>query len=315
MASRFICVVVYLSDDDADRSYRQIQRGLITVSNPVRPNLVPTPRNGSSAASNDAPPRHIGIIMDGNGRWAVRHGLLRRQGHRRGFSRLPAVIDTAADLGVSWLSFYCWSTENWNRPVAEQCCVLGLIRQFVHTQLPYWQDRGLRFAWSGRRDRVGHQVHDQLVSAERVTANNSGMTVCLCVDYGGHVELAHAVCELARHAAAGRLNPARIDEKHIRTFLYQPDMPDVDLLIRTSGEQRVSNFLTWQSAYAEMSFPSTLWPDFSPSHLHQAIREYVDRDRRYGGLSAAVIPQGTTKDVVVGTRTSGSRDDETSVTA
>jgi undecaprenyl diphosphate synthase len=226
----------------------------------------------------------VAIIMDGNGRWAVRQGLHRRQGHRHGFGRLPDIIAAGAGLGLSWLSFYCWSTENWNRPVAEQYCVLGLIRRFVREQLPTWQSAGIRFAWAGRRERIGPHLRAELSRAEEATAGNDGLTVCLCVDYGGRVELTNAVREIARESAAGRLDPEISLDEHIQAHLYRPDMPDVDLLIRTSGEQRTSNFLTWQTTYAEMLFPPVLWPDFTPQDLSEAIHTYAERDRRFGAL-------------------------------
>ncbi|RRJ88766.1 isoprenyl transferase [Gulosibacter macacae] len=230
-----------------------------------------------------AVPDHVAIVMDGNGRWANQRGLPRTEGHRAGESALLDVVAGALQVGVKHLSVYAFSTENWKRSADEVRFLMGFNREVLHRQRDQLNAWGVRIVWSGRTPRLWKSVIDDLRQAEELTKHNTRMTLNMCVNYGGRIELVDAVRELAAEAKAGRLDPKRISEKSISQRLYQADLPDVDLFVRSSGEQRTSNFLLWQSAYAEFVFLDTLWPDFSRTDLWQAIEIYADRDRRFGG--------------------------------
>jgi undecaprenyl diphosphate synthase len=229
-----------------------------------------------------AVPAHVAIVMDGNGRWANRRGLPRVEGHKAGEATMLDVVAGAIQAGVGHLSLYAFSTENWARSVDEVRFLMGFNRDVLHRrrdQLVAWN---VRFHWAGRRPRLWGSVIADLERTEAATARNTGMTLNLCVNYGGRNELVDAVQAIAAEAAAGRLKPAGVTARTIARHLYVPDMPDVDLFIRTSGEHRTSNFLLWQSAYAEYVFQDVLWPDYRRAHLWQAIADYVARDRRFG---------------------------------
>jgi len=232
---------------------------------------------------NGSVPRHVAIVMDGNGRWANGRGLTRVEGHRAGEAALLDVVAGAIQAGVTHLSVYAFSTENWKRSPDEVRFLMGFNRDVLHRRRDQLNEWGVRVRWAGRRPRLWPSVIEELLYAEKLTAKNSTLTLTMCVNYGGRTEIADAVQKLAEAVAAGKVNPSRVTEKSLAKYLYQPDMPDVDLFVRSSGEQRTSNFLLWQSAYAEMVFLDTLWPDFRRTDLWRAIESYVDRDRRFGG--------------------------------
>ena len=241
-----------------------------------------------------AVPAHVAIVMDGNGRWANQRGLPRTEGHRAGEAALLDVVAGALQIGVKHLSVYAFSTENWRRSPEEVRFLMGFNREVLHRQRDQLDAWGVRIRWAGREPKLWKSVIDDLKLAEQRTRGNSRMTLTMCVNYGGRVEIADAVREIAAEAAAGRLSPARVTEKTIAKHLYDPEMPDVDLFIRSSGEQRTSNFLLWQAAYAEMVFLDRLWPDFSREDLWHAIQLYASRDRRFGGAvdKPAPLPAG-----------------------
>jgi undecaprenyl diphosphate synthase len=221
--------------------------------------------------------------MDGNGRWANGRGLTRVEGHRAGEASLLDVVAGAIQAGVTHLSVYAFSTENWKRSPDEVRFLMGFNRDVLHRRRDQLNEWGVRVRWAGRRPRLWPSVIEELLYAEKLTLKNSTLTLTMCVNYGGRTEIADAAQKLAEAVAAGKVNPSRVTEKTLAKYLYQPDLPDVDLFVRSSGEQRTSNFLLWQSAYAEMVFLDTLWPDFRRTDLWRAIGLYVDRDRRFGG--------------------------------
>ena len=235
------------------------------------------------ALPKNAVPDHVAIVMDGNGRWANKQGLTRIEGHRAGEAALLDVVAGAIQLGVKHLSVYAFSTENWSRSPDEVRFLMGFNRDVLHRRRDQLNDWGVRVRWAGRRPRLWRSVIDELQFAERLTAKNSTLTLTMCVNYGGRTEIADAVRAIAEEVKAGRIKPSGISEKTIQKHLYLPDLPDVDLFVRSSGEQRTSNFQLWQSAYAEMVFLDTLWPDFSRVDLWQAIELYARRTRRFGG--------------------------------
>jgi undecaprenyl diphosphate synthase len=235
-------------------------------------------------------PRHVALVMDGNGRWANQRGLPRTDGHRAGEASLMDVLYGALQLGISTVSAYAFSTENWRRSPEEVRFLMAFNKEVIRRRRDELAALGVRIRWSGRRPRLWRSVIDQLVDAEEYTRDNDRLTLQFCVNYGGRAELVDATRAIAREVAAGRLRPEKIDERTIQRFLYQPDLPDVDLFVRMSGEQRTSNFLIWQSAYAEFVFGDTLWPDFDRRHLWQACIAYAERDRRFGG-AGPVDPQ------------------------
>lgn len=228
-------------------------------------------------------PDHVAIVMDGNGRWAKERGLARTEGHRAGESSLFDVIEGALELGVGNLSAYAFSTENWKRSPDEVRFLMGFNREVIRRRRDDLHAMGVRVRWAGRRGRLWKSVISELEDAEEMTKDNTALTLQFCVNYGGRAEIADAAAALARKAAEGRLNPDRITESMLAKQLDEPGIPDVDLFLRSSGEQRISNFLLWQSAYAEMVFLDTLWPDFDRRHLWHACEIYASRDRRYGG--------------------------------
>ena len=238
---------------------------------------------GSYPPAFRAVPEHVAIVMDGNGRWANRRGLNRIEGHKAGEEVLLDVVAGAIQAGVKHLSVYAFSTENWVRSPEEVRFLMGYNRDVLHRRRDQLNEWGVRIRWAGRKPRLWGSVIKELQHAERLTRDNDVLTLTMCVNYGGRVELVDAMRAIADDVAAGRVKPKAITEKMIRRHLYVPDMPDVDLFLRSSGEQRTSNFLLWQSAYAEMVFLDTLWPDFSREELWRAIGIYLSRDRRFGG--------------------------------
>ncbi|MDO5629598.1 MAG: isoprenyl transferase [Mobilicoccus sp.] len=228
-------------------------------------------------------PQHVAIVMDGNGRWANQRGLPRTQGHEAGEAALLDVVAGAIEAGIPALSAYAFSTENWKRSPAEVRFLMGFNRDVIRRRRDQLNAWGVRMRWVGRRPRLWKSVIDELEVAQEMTRHNDKLTLYFCVNYGGRAEIGDAAKAIALAVAEGRLKPGSVDEKTVARYLPEPDMPDVDLFVRSSGEQRTSNFLLWQSAYAEMVFLDTLWPDFDRRHLWEAVELYARRDRRYGG--------------------------------
>ena len=228
-------------------------------------------------------PAHIAIVMDGNGRWANSRGLPRVEGHRAGEKALLDVVAGAIQAGVQHLSVYAFSTENWSRSPDEVRFLMGFNREVLRRRRDQLSSWGVRIRWSGRAPRLWSSVISDLTLAQEMTQDNRGLTLSMCVNYGGRAELVDAVREIAREVQAGKQKPDGIRESTIAKHLYVPETGDVDLFIRTSGEKRTSNFLLWQSAYAEMVFVDTLWPDMNREVLWATIEEYGRRTRRFGG--------------------------------
>ncbi|HVA61442.1 MAG TPA: isoprenyl transferase [Mycobacteriales bacterium] len=228
-------------------------------------------------------PRHVALVMDGNGRWAAQRGLPRTAGHEAGESSLLDCVEGAIEIGVRWLSAYAFSTENWRRSPDEVRFLMGFNRDVIRRRRDEMHEMGVRVRWAGRRPRLWRSVIRELEAAEELTRANRVLTLTMCVNYGGRAEIADAARGIGRDVASGRLDPEKIDERLVRRYLDEPEMPDVDLFVRSSGEQRISNFLLWQSAYAELVFSDTLWPEFDRRDLWAAIETYAARDRRYGG--------------------------------
>jgi undecaprenyl diphosphate synthase len=228
-------------------------------------------------------PKHVAIIMDGNGRWAKERGLPRTEGHTAGEAALFDVIEGALELGVGHVSAYAFSTENWKRSPDEVRFLMNFNRDVIHRRRDEFHAMGIRVRWAGRRPKLWRSVISELEYAEELTRHNTRMTFTMCVNYGGRAEIADAAAALGRDVKAGRVNPDKITEKVFARYLDEPDMPDVDLLIRSSGEQRISNFLIWQAAYAEFVPVDALWPDFDRRHLWYACEVFARRDRRFGG--------------------------------
>jgi len=229
-------------------------------------------------------PVHLGIIMDGNGRWARKRGLRRIEGHRAAEKSIHDAVEACGEVGISYLTLYAFSTENWNRPRAEVSFIMKLLSWFIDRNIDSLDDQGVRLLASGRLDDLPGKARADLDAAMERTAANGGLGLVLALSYGGRAEIADAVRRLAAEVAAGELAPEEVDEEAISSRLYLPEVPDPDLIIRTSGEQRLSNFLLWQSAYAELYFSDVLWPDFRREHLMEALRAYSSRSRRFGGL-------------------------------
>jgi undecaprenyl diphosphate synthase len=221
--------------------------------------------------------------MDGNGRWAKERGLPRTEGHKVGESVVLDVLKGCIELGVKNLSLYAFSTENWKRSPDEVRFLMNFNRDVIHRRRDEMNEMGIRIRWAGRMPKLWKSVVQELQIAEEMTRDNDAMTLYMCVNYGGRAEIADAAAALAADVASGKLDPKKVNEKTLAKYMYHPDMPDVDLFIRPSGEQRTSNFLLWQSAYAEMVFQDVLWPDFDRRDLWRACEEFASRDRRYGG--------------------------------
>jgi trans,polycis-decaprenyl diphosphate synthase len=258
------------------------------------PELPPSPGGGpsrppqhiSKAAAPRIPadrvPNHVAIVMDGNGRWATQRGLSRTDGHQAGEAVVIDIVCGAIEIGIRWLSLYAFSTENWKRSPEEVRFLMGFNRDVVRMRRVNLKAMGVKIRWVGSRPRLWRSVINELAIAEDMTKGNDVITVNYCVNYGGRAEIAESTREIARLAAAGRLNPERITESTVAHHLQRPDIPDVDLFLRTSGEQRSSNFMLWQAAYAEYIFQDKLWPDYDRRDLWAACVEYADRNRRFG---------------------------------
>ncbi|MDB5533027.1 MAG: di-trans,poly-cis-decaprenylcistransferase [Hyphomicrobiales bacterium] len=230
-------------------------------------------------------PRHIGIIMDGNGRWAAGRGLPRFEGHRRGVEALRKTIRAAGDLGVGFVTIYSFSSENWTRPPQEVADLMGLLKRFIRNDLAELHRSGVRVRVIGSREQLAPDIRGLLVEAEELTQHNTSMTLVVAFNYGSRQEIAAAAKRLAQRVARGELDANSIDAVMLDAELDTAGIPDPDLIIRTSGEQRLSNFLLWQAAYAEFVFMPMHWPDFDRTALEAAIREYAGRERRFGGVT------------------------------
>jgi undecaprenyl diphosphate synthase len=230
-------------------------------------------------------PRHVAVVMDGNGRWAKQRGLPRTDGHRAGEDSVARAVDATLELGIPNLTLYAFSTENWRRPPSEVRFLLNDTQRFVERRRDEFHEKGVRMRWIGRRERkIPKSVLDQIDESIAMTKDNKKMTLTVAFNYGSRAELVDAAREMATDAAAGKLDPGRINDRLLGRYLYDPELPDVDLFVRTSGEQRISNYLLWQSAYAELVFLDVLWPDFSREHLFEAVRTYQERGRRFGAV-------------------------------
>jgi undecaprenyl diphosphate synthase len=227
-------------------------------------------------------PKHVAVIMDGNGRWAKARGLPRTAGHEAGEAALLDLVKGGVEAGVRAVSAYAFSTENWRRSPEEVRFLMGFNRDVIRRRRDEMHAMGVRVRWAGRRPRLWTSVIKELEIAEELTRDNDVLTLTMCVNYGGRAEIADAAAELARQAVAGKIKPDKIDPERLARALYVPELPDVDMVLRTSGEQRFSNFMLWQSAYAEMVFMDVLWPDVDRRTLYEAIDIYARRDRRYG---------------------------------
>ena len=227
-------------------------------------------------------PHHVALVMDGNGRWAKKRGLPRTKGHEAGEIALFDVVEGAIEIGVKELSAYAFSTENWRRSPDEVKFLMGFNRDVIRRRRDQMHEMGVRVRWVGRTERLWKSVIDELQIAEELTAKNKVLTLNMCVNYGGRAEITDAAAAIARDAIKRKLKPEQINEKLFARYLDEPKMSDVDLFLRSSGEQRTSNFLIWQSAYAELVFMDVLWPDVNRETLWKAIEIYADRDRRFG---------------------------------
>lgn len=236
----------------------------------------------TSRADLPAAPAHVAIIMDGNGRWAKARGLPRTAGHKRGAEAVRRTVECARELGISYLTLYAFSSENWKRPQGEVTDLMGLLRLYLRNEVKTLHKNGIRLKIIGDRSRLGPDIVSLIEESEEKTAANAAMTLVLALSYGGRQEIVEAARRLAADVAEGRLSPAEVDEAALSGRLFTAGMPDPDLIIRTSGEQRISNFLLWQCAYAELAFLDVLWPDFGRDDLIAAIRDFHGRERRFG---------------------------------
>ncbi|MCK9919445.1 isoprenyl transferase [Microbacteriaceae bacterium K1510] len=231
-------------------------------------------------------PRHVAIIMDGNGRWAAARGLPRVEGHRRGVEALRRTIRAAGEIGIQIVTIFSFSAENWSRPASEVGELMGLLRRFIRNDLAELHKSNVRVRIIGEREGLEPDIDRLLTEAEELTRNNTGLVLVVAFNYGARQEITRATRRIAEQVAAGRMKPEEVTMEALGAFLDAPDLPDPDLIIRTSGEQRLSNFLLWQSAYSELVFVPTNWPDFDRATLEAAISEYRQRERRFGGLVA-----------------------------
>ena len=247
---------------------------------------MPEAKIPQSAEPFDTVPRHVAIIMDGNGRWAAARGLPRGEGHRRGVEALRRTIRAAGEIGIKYITIFSFSAENWTRPASEIGELMGLLRRFVRNDLAELHKSNVRVRIVGEREGLDPDIGRLLVEAEELTKGNDGLTLVVAFNYGARQEITRAARRLTQQVLQGLLRPTDITMASLNAALDAPDIPDPDLVIRTSGEQRLSNFLLWQSAYSELVFVPTYWPDFDRTALEAAIREYQQRERRFGGLAA-----------------------------
>jgi undecaprenyl diphosphate synthase len=247
---------------------------------------MPEPQAPNIAGNVPGVPRHVAIIMDGNGRWAAARGLPRVEGHRRGVEALRKTVRAAGEMGIACLTIFSFSSENWQRPASEIRDLMGLLRRFIRNDLAELHGNNVRVRVIGERDTLDPDIRKLLEEAEQLTRHNDGLTLVVAFNYGARDEVARAVRRIAQDVANGALKPEAVTEEMIGQHLDAPDLSDPDLIIRTSGEQRLSNFLLWQAAYSELVFLPVYWPDFDRAALEQAIEEYRRRERRFGGLAA-----------------------------
>ena len=239
-----------------------------------------------AAVPKDRLPRHVAVIMDGNGRWAQIRGMPRNFGHKQGVEATRRLVRAAHEIGLEALTIYGFSTENWSRPAEEVSLLMGLLKSYFTAEISELHKAGIRIRVIGRKDDFSPDIKSLLDQAEAVTAANTGMTLCVALSYGGRQEIMDGVKALAAEVAAGTLQPEDISAGHLEGALGSADLPSLDLIIRTSGEQRLSNFLLWQAAYAELYFDPVLWPDYSAKHFSTALLAFANRERRFGGLQA-----------------------------
>lgn len=237
------------------------------------------------AEKNDRKIRHLAVIMDGNGRWAKERGLARVEGHREGAEAVRRLLDLSQEFGIEYLTLYAFSTENWKRPAEEVNALMQLLKAFLEDHLADLQKKKIRLRAIGRLEQLPPETLAELHHVMDVTAENKEGNLILALNYGGRTEIVDAAARIGEAVLAGKLVPSQLDEKVFKEYLYAPDIPDPDLMIRTSGEMRLSNFLLWQLSYAELYVTETLWPDFGREELEKAINIFYRRERRYGGIS------------------------------
>lgn len=230
-------------------------------------------------------PRHVAIIMDGNGRWAQQRGLPRIEGHRNGVHSVRAIVEECSRLGVEQLTLYCFSSENWKRPKLELTLLMKLLKRYLVEERKQIQEQGLRFRVIGRIHELDTAIQREISETEAVARDNSGMMLCLAVNYGSRMEIADAARRIGERIANGEMSPEEVDEQTVSNHLLTAGMPDPDLVIRTAREMRVSNYLLWQISYAELFISDSFWPDFREPQLHEALMDFAERDRRFGGLT------------------------------
>jgi undecaprenyl diphosphate synthase len=235
--------------------------------------------------SKEKMPRHIAVIMDGNGRWAQQKGLPRIEGHRKGADSVRRITEECSRLGIEQLTLYCLSSENWKRPADEIDFLMELLQKYMVEERSTIMEHNVHVTIIGRREGLSEIALREIDKTVAMSSANTGLKVCLAINYGGRAELVDVMQSIAQEVQAGRLDPADINEATIDAKLYTAGMPEPDLLIRTAGEMRISNFLLWQISYAEIWVTDCCWPDFDESQLHQALRSYAERDRKFGGLS------------------------------
>ena len=228
-------------------------------------------------------PVHVGVIMDGNGRWAKKRGLPRKMGHREGAKTFRKITRHAKAIGIKYITFYAFSTENWKRPKDEVDAIMDLFEKYLD-EVHDFIDENIRVRFIGDRSMLSETLQRKMADVEEESKDFDSMTLLLAINYGGRDEIVHAVRSIAEDVSAGKLSPDDVSEQLIQSRLYTSDVPDVDLIIRPSGEQRLSNFLIWQAAYAEYYFTNILWPDFKKADLEEAVKAYLDRSRRFGGI-------------------------------
>lgn len=255
---------------------------------PHDPIAPPRHESGARPPHLDTVPRHVAIVMDGNGRWANARGLPRTEGHKAGELSLMDTLAGAIEAGVEVVSVYAFSTENWKRAPREVAFLMNYSRDTIRRRRAELNDWGVKIVWSGRQPKLWGSVIKELLDAERLTRFNSTLTFNFCVNYGGRNEIADAAAALARDVKAGTVDPARITPELLGTYMYQPDLPDVDLFLRSGGEQRTSNFMMWESPYAEYMFVDEPWPDFDRLVLWRCLDQFGNRERRFGGATDVV---------------------------
>jgi len=248
----------------------------------------PAPGPAAQVGASEAFPQHVAIIMDGNGRWAKARGLPRAAGHERGVEALRRTVDAAKDMGIRYVTVFSFSTENWRRPAGEVSALFGLLKAYVKRDLARLHQNGVRIRIAGTRHNLPDDLSELVERAEATTRDNTSFHLTVAFNYGGREELVRAARAIADEVASGRLTPQQVDEHRFSDYLDTVEIPDPDLLIRTSGERRLSNFLLWQCAYSELVFTDVLWPDFGAEHLKAAVEEFAGRERRYGAVSAGV---------------------------